>query len=821
MSDSTLFYDKPLIITRMRTVMQRLRNQHIFVPELIHLLAHRGVLLKRQQFDDMFLTRAHRDVFIPHHDFQQLIAVLFDVHAHILSADEFIQLAIAIRLPIDQFHHYKHYFSNEDWQATLYAYGFQPQQQGPVRSIFGRDTILNRLFAVMAEKRHIVLTGPAGIGKTAIALELLRRYEMMHGQPIYYLDMRHMQTMAQCFAQVAALFGVKPLHNEPPLLRLQMVIQKTHFYVLLDNVDEIAESLSAATLLKQLQTHLPTLSFLVTTRDCDAAYARSAYHVESIPALDTTHQRSAACQLFTAIYQQAGGGTLDPAYVWSSCQAVHGNPLAIGMIASAVAAGHGYGATDDVVRQTIATMSHESRQLVTLVSMVPHPMTRRLLRLLATHMWQMNPSHYHELLTDLSQRRMMYVVGDDDDARIEVHAVIRQVIRHTCTPDEFQQVLGDMARTIGQLDLCWEDARNSATELLVQRDIATIIACVELLLAHQRHADAAHILVYGRAMWIRHGFGESVTLLVEECLTAFPSPHVLAPHILYTLGTLYGSRGMHSLALRYLQNAYTAALQHQHMPLACRIVAELGMNAVVDTNTPPTISVDTMQQYFATAFAYLITQSNMQLSASVYDVYAYVCAVSGNIPDALAYNQQALELYTQHDAPSGLLEAHFNRGLILLACGEYATAVHHLTQAKAGYAQLQIPLGMAQCNLRLAGIATLRGDQVHGRVLLSEALAQLYRSGGTQDILFVMDIYSGLLMHNGLFHDTLQLCDLIESYRAERRLFRGHQLDILFHSQRQIAQHHPVGDRTPMYFHPQMTFYHVLQVICDDLLRGE
>ncbi len=805
----------------MRTVMQRLRKQHVFVPELVHMLAHRGVILKRQQFDDMFLTRAQRDVFIPHHYFQQLVDILFDLHAEILSADEFFQLAIAIRLPIDQFHHYKQYFTNEDWNATLFAYGFQKKQQLPVRSIIGRDTILNRLFAVMMDKRHIVLTGPAGIGKTAIALELLRRYEMAHGQPIYYLDMRHMQTMAQCFMHVAALFDVKPLHNEPPLLRLQMVIQKTHFYVLLDNLDEIAQSLSASTLLKQLQTHLPTLSFIMTARDCDGWHAHRAYHVEAIPALDTTHQRSAACQLFTAIYQQAGGRSIDPAYVWSSCQAVHGNPLAIGMIASAVAAGQGYGETDDVVRQTITSMSHEARLLVTLVSMVPHPLTRRFLRMLATHMWQMSPPHYHELLTDLAQRTLLYVVGDDDEARIEVHAVIRQVIRHTCTPDAFQHLLGDMARAICLLDLCWEEATRTTTELLVQSDIAAIIACVELLLAHQRHDDAARILVYGRAMWIRHGFGEAILRLVEECVASFPPQHTVTPHILYTLGTLYGSRGMHSLALRYLQNAYTAALHLQHMPLVCRIVAEIGMNAVVDTSVPPTISIDTMQHYFTTAFTYLTQQSDMRLTANVYDVYAYVCAVSGKIPDALAYNQQALELYTQHDSFSGLLEAHFNRGLILLACGEYATAVHHLTQAKEGYAQLQIPLGQAQCNLRLAGIAVLRGDQVAGRACLTEALAQLYRAGGTQDILFVMDIYSGLLMHNGLFHDTVQLCDLIESYRAERHLYRGQQLDDLFQSQLQHARHYVMGALAPHYFRPHMTFYHVLQIICDDLFRGE
>ena len=82
-----------------------------------------------------------------------------------------------------------------------------------------------------------------------------------------------------------------------------------------------------------------------------------------------------------------------------------------------------------------------------------------------------------------------------------------------------------------------------------------------------------------------------------------------------------------------------------------------------------------------------------------------------------------------------------------------------------------------------------------------------------------MDIYSGLLMWQGKANDTLGLSALIQHFRAERRIYRGHMLDHVFQQQLAIAQQ-MTGSDTPQStrFDTGMTFYDVISLIRQDLL---
>ena len=128
-------------------------------------------------------------------------------------------------------------------------------------------------------------------------------------------------------------------------------------------------------------------------------------------------------------------------------------------------------------------------------------------------------------------------------------------------------------------------------------------------------------------------------------------------------------------------------------------------------------------------------------------------------------------------------------------------------------------MNIAGCALRLAAVNLLEGHYAETRRDLQIAFDFLQRAGGLQDILYIMDIYSGLLMLRGRANDTLGLSALIQQFRAERRIYRGPMLDHVFQQQLALAQQ-MAEDMPPhaTHFAATLTFYDVISQIRQDLL---
>lgn len=816
---SVQVYHKAQIIAIMREVMKRLRKQQRFIPDVIDAMAYRGVVLTRARVDDMFMTRPDRDVIIPHEVMQALIAVLFDFDADILQADEFLALAVATRMPIDQLQRYARYFPKTQWQTALQQHGIQVRTPHPQRMLVGRDLILKRVYAQMIAQHHILLTGPAGIGKTAVALELMRRYEMYNGQPLYYIDARSITTLAQLYEQLASVFQVKPLVHEPILLRLQLVLSHKIVYVLLENLDGTDGSLTPPVVMANLHTHLPMLRCVVTSRIPAVLAHMAACHEEAIPALDTAHVRDTACQLFMQIYQQRGGRAIAPAYVLESCRAVAGNPLAISMIASAVVRDPNAQVADDFVWRNIRQLDTNEMRLVTLISATNLPLTRRFLGLLSDHAWHIPAQTLTQLLDTLAQRRVVYVVQSDDVSRVEVHAVIRQVIIHVVPSAHIHQLLIDVFHALDMIDMRWEDRNTHSDMRFDTSDLQCLLGFAAALLAYMQVTAAAQLLTKGRVYWVRYGLCDEAIPLCERCMAIIGANHPLSSELSFTLGSLYGARGLIPLALTYLQRAYTSALQQQQMELVCRITCEIGMNGIIDTSDPPQISFAAICGYFDVANTYLAEFPESPLRAAVYDLYAYVLLVAGDLAQAVHYNDAAIAIYEAAKSTRGLIDAYHNRGLILLTLGEFAPAQQALRYVKTAFSELNIPLAQAQCSLRSAAIAQLAGDVPATRAALADALHVLSRAGGMQDMLYIMDVYAGLLMLQGAYAETVGLCERIQHFRTERHIFRGRQLDFIFQQQLAVANQHVHQSAVPLErFVPRLTFYDVIRLIRADLL---
>ena len=816
---SELFFDKAKTIALMRQAFVRLRAQRIYLADVLQALQQRGIRVSRARFDDMFMTRPDRDIGPTLDIFTAVVAVLFDYDAHIFTADELFDLMVAVRVPISAVQSFAGYFAPDIWQEALQRYGFYTPKTTVQMALIGRNSVIDELNHLVIARTNIALTGAAGIGKTAVAFELMRRYEAHHGQKTYYLDANGITALAQLYEQLAFVFRVKPIANEPILLRLKMVLQNEQPYLFIDNVDDEDEShIRPETLIDQIMVHLPTVRCIITSRKVGVATHVPNYHERTLAPLQSDHIKSSACQLFMRIFTQAGGQYVEPEYVLESCQAVAGNPLLIGMIANAVALGPQALPRHDFVERTLAVLSPIEMRILGLLSLCTVPVTTRFLAMVATSVFGVSEENLAQQLAALDQRRVIYRIISDDEYYV-VHAVIRQVLVRIVPEETYRNLLRDMVKPLGVVNISWEDARHDATTFYKTNDVILTLHVVAQLLQRAMTVEAATILINWHTLWGRHGLSTTAISQVERCMVVLGDMHPLSAELSFVAGSLYSARGMFSLAMSYLQRTKRFAEQNAMPFLWGRVVIEIGMNALVDVDETNTILFTELCTYMDQAIDYFSQNQHVSWLARTHDMYAYMHFIKGNLRQALAHSDKALELFRTYGVTLGLLDASYNRGLILITAGNFNDARQYLQFAQAEFMRLNIPMNIAGCALRLAAVNVLEGKYAETRRDLQMAFDFLQRAGGLQDILYIMDIYSGLLMLRGRANDTLGLSALIQQFRAERRIYRGPMLDHVFAQQLALAQQ--MVDAMPHQstrFASTLTFYDVISQIRQDLL---
>lgn len=811
------FFDKPTIIQLMKLAFQRLRAQQILVPDVIAALQKRGITLTRARFDDMFLTRPERDSTAPMAVFVATVDILFGHNPGVWSAEEFMQLAVAVRVPIDQLQQFSVYFSRQAWQSALQLYGFYPPAPSVNAPLIGRDHLLERLRDVMLQRQHVVLVGTAGIGKTAIALELMRQYEITQGQRTYYFDLSTVTSLGNLYQQLALTFQIKPLANEPIVLRLKMVLEMQSSYVLIDNADE-QNPMAPAMVIRQMMQQFPSLRFVITSRMYQLAELIGVVQSVVIPPLQMDHERAAACQLFMRVFQQAGGRTIDSGYVLRSCRAVEGNPLQIAMIANAVTQQANPISSQDSVALALNNLSPTEMRIVMLLSISRLHIPLRFLQFVSQQLFAVSEYALPSMMDALEQRQVIYQVRSDADL-FAVHAVIRQVIQQRMTHNRQYQLLRDLGKATLFIDAKWEDIFQQNNSFVTTTDVVVALHMVELLLASNLVSEAVSILVNWHTLWIRHGLTTDAVSLCERCEVLLPSDHPQRTELVFVLGSLYGNRGVIHLSLTYLRQAFSLAEAHQTQFVWARTAIEYGLNGLHDADAMEKGIFVELCGDLQRAIDYFGQSNANTWQARALDMLAFMHFTVGNLRQALEYNDNAMTMFRDAGVTIGLLDAAYNRGLILMAVGDFASARTYLNYARQEFQRIAMPINMANCHLRLAAISVLADDVHDTRTNLVETFRVLHRAGGMQDMLYIMDIYSALQMRIGNAHETLVLSALCQQFREERRLYRGAMLDQMVEQQLQMARNTVVQmQQQASMFNMHMTFYDVIGVIRDDLL---
>jgi predicted ATPase/DNA-binding SARP family transcriptional activator len=193
------------------------------------------------------------------------------------------------------------------------ARGNVPAPGGP---LVGRTAELAELRAAIAGQSLVTLVGPAGVGKTRLAIQVARSARATGGTWLVRLD------AVQPPADVsAAVGGVLPGFDGPASMRGSDVL------LVLDNCEHVVEDVAA--FVTALRDVAPSVHVLATSRRPLGLDGESVRPLAPLPEAD-------AVALFARRAGERGATSLDPAEpaVAQLCRALDGLPLAIELAAA-------------------------------------------------------------------------------------------------------------------------------------------------------------------------------------------------------------------------------------------------------------------------------------------------------------------------------------------------------------------------------------------------------------------------------------------------------------------------------------------------------
>jgi excisionase family DNA binding protein len=135
----------------------------------------------------------------------------------------------------------------------------------PLTSFIGRDQLVLELSRRVrqATARLITLTGPGGVGKTRLALQVLERAAASFPDGAAFVSLASVTDPALVVPTIARTLGLAPTEARTPAEQVQRALARAQFLLVLDNLEQVRE---AGPALAALVAACPQLVILVTSR---------------------------------------------------------------------------------------------------------------------------------------------------------------------------------------------------------------------------------------------------------------------------------------------------------------------------------------------------------------------------------------------------------------------------------------------------------------------------------------------------------------------------------------------------------------------------
>jgi predicted ATPase/DNA-binding winged helix-turn-helix (wHTH) protein len=223
-----------------------------------------------------------------------------------------------------------------------------PPAQGNVPTIavelMGRSDAMNRVRDLLSVHRAVTLTGPGGIGKTALALEVARAQLSLDGEG-WLIELASLSDPGLVLSAVASVLGLRMAGSEISAEKVARSIGDRKLLLLLDNCEHVVEM--AAEVAEAVWRHCPNATVLATSREVLRIAGEQVYRVLplEVPPPDQDAPSAllghSAVQLFlarmAALATDLAADAASLSTIAAICRRVDGIPLAIEFAAARAA----------------------------------------------------------------------------------------------------------------------------------------------------------------------------------------------------------------------------------------------------------------------------------------------------------------------------------------------------------------------------------------------------------------------------------------------------------------------------------------------------
>ncbi|HTU74067.1 MAG TPA: NB-ARC domain-containing protein, partial [Trebonia sp.] len=215
----------------------------------------------------------------------------------------------------------------------------------PLTSFVGRTRDAAELTMLLDSGRLVTVTGPGGVGKTRLAIEVARGVADRFPDGVWLIDLGVVSDEAQVPDEVTSALGVQQDPARPALEVLPEALEQRRMLLILDNCEHVL--VAAAELCAALLGSGDDVCILATSREPLGVDGEARYQLPPLELPDSDEPKavgdSAAAALFTERARQAGGarfslGPRDAPLVARVVTRLDGMPLAIELAAARVEA---------------------------------------------------------------------------------------------------------------------------------------------------------------------------------------------------------------------------------------------------------------------------------------------------------------------------------------------------------------------------------------------------------------------------------------------------------------------------------------------------